>query len=67
MSAVFRVLRKPMLLQPDKATDIVMNCALFHNFLRRSKHSKSLYTPNGSFDTENDDGVIEFHNAGSFS
>nr|CAH7719679.1 unnamed protein product [Callosobruchus chinensis]CAH7749889.1 unnamed protein product [Callosobruchus chinensis] len=67
MSAVFRVLRKPMLLQPDKATDIVMTCALLHNFLRRSKHSKSLYTPNGSFDTENDDGVIEFHNAGSFS
>nr|CAH7719678.1 unnamed protein product [Callosobruchus chinensis] len=54
-------------MSPDKATDIVMTCALLHNFLRRSKHSKSLYTPNGSFDTENDDGVIEFHNAGSFS
>nr|CAH7743610.1 unnamed protein product [Callosobruchus chinensis] len=59
MSAVFKVLGKPMLLQLDKATDIVMTCALLHNFLRRFKLSKSLYTPNGSFDTENDDGVIQ--------
>ncbi|CAH2021440.1 unnamed protein product [Acanthoscelides obtectus] len=59
MSAVFRVLRKPMLLQPDIVTDIVMTCALLHNFLRRSKRSRLIYTPPGSFDTENDDGEIQ--------
>ncbi|KAJ8939902.1 hypothetical protein NQ318_023243, partial [Aromia moschata] len=59
MSAVFRVLRKPILLQPDKATNIAMTCALLHNFLKRSKNSKSLYNPTCSFDTENEYGVIQ--------
>lgn len=36
MSAVFRVLRKPILLQPDKATIIVLCCVYLHNFLRKS-------------------------------
>ncbi|CAK1592570.1 unnamed protein product [Parnassius mnemosyne] len=33
---------------------IVMTCALLHNFLRRSKRSRLIYSPIGSFDTEKD-------------
>ncbi|XP_063366264.1 uncharacterized protein LOC134654720 [Cydia amplana] len=58
MSSVFRVLRKPILLQPDKVTDIVMTCVLLHNFLRRSKKSRQIYTPMGIFDTDHE-GVIQ--------
>lgn len=58
MSAVFRVLRKPILLQPNKVTDIVMTCVLLHNFLRRSKKSRPIYSPVGIFDTDNE-GVIQ--------
>lgn len=52
MSAVFRILRSPMALAPEKVSDIVMTCVLLHNFLRRSNNSKQNYTPHGTFDTE---------------
>ena len=32
LSAKFRVLRKPLLLQPDKAEKIVLACCYMHNF-----------------------------------
>lgn len=32
LSAVFRVLRKPMLLQPGKASEIIMACVHIHNY-----------------------------------
>ena len=51
MASVFRVLRKPMLLQPDKAALITMTCAYLHNFLRKSKTSSN-YTPLDAFDSE---------------
>lgn len=54
MSSVFRVLRKPILLSENRVTDITMTCTLLHNFLRRSKSSRSNYTPPGTFDTENE-------------
>lgn len=57
LSVVFRVLRKPMVLQPDNAALIVMTTVCLHNFLRRSKTSRNLYTPPGTFDTE-ENGVI---------
>lgn len=53
MSAVFRVLRKPMLLQPENATLVVNAIAHLHNFLRRNRRSRDLYTPPGSFDRDN--------------
>lgn len=56
LSAIFRVLRKPILLSPEKTTNIVMTCVLLHNYLRKSKTSKSIYSPHGTFDTETDDG-----------
>lgn len=58
MASVFRVLRKPMLLEPEKVTDIVLTCTLLHNFLRKSKTSSSKYSPNGTFDFENEIGQI---------
>lgn len=53
MSAVFRVLRKPMLLQPENATLVVNAIAHLHNFLRINRRSRDLYTPPGSFDRDN--------------
>lgn len=51
-SSVFRVLRKPMLLEPEKAELIVMTVICLHNFLRRSQTSRNIYTPPGSLDRE---------------
>jgi hypothetical protein len=52
MSSVFRVLRKPVLLSPEKATIIIMACVYLHNFLRKSKNSRNLYTHPGTFDED---------------
>ncbi|XP_043279284.1 protein ANTAGONIST OF LIKE HETEROCHROMATIN PROTEIN 1 [Venturia canescens] len=49
-ASVFRVLRKPMLLQPEKAELIVMTVVSLHNFLRRSQTSRNIYTPIGFTD-----------------
>jgi len=51
-SSVFRVLRKPILLEPEKAEIIIMAVAHLHNFLRKSMHSVNMYTPPGTFDSE---------------
>lgn len=51
-SSVFRVLRKPMLLEPEKAEVIVMSVAHLHNFLKKSMNSVNIYTPSGTFDRE---------------
>ncbi|XP_074039919.1 uncharacterized protein [Leptinotarsa decemlineata] len=53
-SAVFRILRKPMLLEPEKAELVVMTIVLLHNFLRRNKQSRTLYNPTGTFDADVD-------------
>lgn len=56
-SAVFRVLRKPMQLEPDKAQYVVMATVCLHNFLRKSTSCK-VYTPPGTFDQEDRIGNI---------
>ncbi|KAJ4438218.1 hypothetical protein ANN_14157 [Periplaneta americana] len=48
ISSVFRVLRKPMLLEQDTATKVTLT---IHNFLRKST-PKAIYNPTGTFDTE---------------
>jgi len=58
-SSVFRVLRKPMLLEPEKAQVIVMAIVHLHNFLRKSKASKNKYTPYGSLDREVNGSIVE--------
>lgn len=57
-SAVFRVLRKPMLLEPEKAQTIVMAIVCLHNFLRKSHSSRNVYTPQGTFDQEDEHGNL---------
>lgn len=58
MSAVFRVLRKPLLLEPEKAQLIVLTVAHLHNFLRRDRTSRQFYTPPGTFDQETEQGHL---------
>lgn len=58
-SAVFRVLRKPLLLEPEKAELVVMAIVHLHNFLRKSKSSRNIYTPPGTFDSELEGRVIQ--------
>ena len=58
-SSVFRVLRKPVLLEPEKAQVFVMNFACLHNFVRRSPDSAAIYTPPGKFDYEENGRVTE--------
>ncbi|CAH1960885.1 unnamed protein product [Acanthoscelides obtectus] len=59
LASVFRVLRKPMLLEPDKVEKVVQTCVLLHNYLRRDVESKDRYTPPGSFDFEHlDSGTV---------
>lgn len=58
LSAVFQVLRKPLLLQPEKAKVVVLSCVFLHNFLQKSEMSRNIYNPPGTFDMENDGEVI---------
>lgn len=58
MSSIFRIFRRPMLLNPEKVTSITMACALLHNFLRKSKTSSSNYCPQGTFDSEKEGEII---------
>lgn len=55
-SSVFRVLRKPILLSPDKATKVVLAVIHLHNFLRKKSSQK--YTPRGSLDIETETETI---------
>lgn len=54
MSSVFSVLRKPMLLEPEIATKVVLSIVHLHNFLRRSNTSLQIYMPPGCVDIEMD-------------
>ncbi|KAG8235858.1 hypothetical protein J437_LFUL013942 [Ladona fulva] len=58
MASVFRVFRKPMVLEPEKVSNITLACVLLHNFMRRSPSSATFYTPSGTFDTEVDGETI---------
>lgn len=52
ISSTFRVLRKPILLEPNKAQIIVMAIIYLHNYLKKSKTSHSIYIPPGTLDSE---------------
>lgn len=58
LSSAFRVLRRPLLLDPDKATKVVLACVYLHNYLRKSDTSRNIYTPVGTFDCEEDNLLI---------
>lgn len=57
VSAVFRVLRKPLLSEPEKAQCVVMTTVCLHNFLRKGT-SRTTYTPPGTFDQEDSTGNV---------
>jgi len=52
MASVFHILRKPLLLQPTKARIVILACVHLDNFLRKSDSLNNLYSPQGTFDTE---------------
>jgi len=54
-----RVLRKPLLLEPQKAEVVVLTIVYLHNFLRRNRASCNIYNPPGSFDIEKDGQLVE--------
>jgi hypothetical protein len=54
LSIVFRVLRKPILLEPEKAFKILLATIYLHNFLCKRSTSQQTYTPPGTFNTEKD-------------
>ena len=60
--SVFRVLRKPILLEPEKATIVTSCVAFLHNFLRRNPSARQIYTPPGTFDEDGTDGNIIYGN-----
>ncbi len=55
LSNRFRVFMTPMRLFPEKVKSIVLACCTLHNFLRSSSTSRSVYTPLGSFHSEDTD------------
>ena len=53
LSSVFHVLRKPMLLEPEKVKKVVLATIHLHNYLRKkSISSQQLYNPHESFDSD---------------
>lgn len=51
ISSVYRILRKPMLLEPERAKKVLLAIIYLHNYLRKS-NSKIIYNPPGTFDSE---------------
>lgn len=58
LSSRFRIFRKPILLDPNKASVVTMSCILLHNFLRRSETSSTIYTPASTVDIFDDNGTL---------
>lgn len=48
-----------MLLEPKKAALITLTTVYLHNFLRKSPHSVTLYTPHGTMNQEVNGRIVE--------
>lgn len=67
MSSKFRLLRKPLLLNPTKSSDVILACTYLHNFLMKSDLTRSFYVGdsmnfqqnNNDIDTVNDPITVE--------
>jgi hypothetical protein len=57
LSARFRVLSKPLFLNPQKAQKNLTATIYLHGFLRSSTSSRQSYTPPGKFHSEDKDNV----------
>jgi Plant transposon protein. len=53
MSSIFRVLRKPILLAPERVDSVVLAVCSLHNWLLSEKSSANIYASEGTFDREN--------------
>jgi hypothetical protein len=51
-SSVFRLLRRPVLLQPEKAELTSITITHLHTFMRKITHSADLHAPPGMLDCE---------------
>uniref|UniRef100_A0AAG5DSG4 DDE Tnp4 domain-containing protein n=1 Tax=Anopheles atroparvus TaxID=41427 RepID=A0AAG5DSG4_ANOAO len=58
LSSVFRVLRKPMLLEPKIAEKVVLATVYLHNFSRKRNYSE-IYMPSESIDREVNGQVVD--------
>lgn len=58
LSSVFRVFKRPIPLDVVKTYIITHSCLLLHNFLRKSKSSRNIYTPPGSTDSYDRNGEL---------
>lgn len=54
ISTVFRIFRKPLLLQPETACKVTLAGCYLLRFLRKSA-SKNIYNPTGTFDSDYSD------------
>jgi hypothetical protein len=56
---IYRISRKPLIVQPSADEDITLACVYLHNFLRRNSAAKQLHSPPGTLDFKNtDDGTV---------
>lgn len=53
LAARFRIFEKPIPLDPDKVTTIVLAACALHNFLRSKTSSRKVFMPDGSIDSDN--------------
>lgn len=53
ISSVFRVLRKPILLAPERVESVVLAVCTLHNYLMSEESCANKYVPEGTFDREN--------------
>lgn len=58
MVTKFRIFKKPIQLQPEKASVVTMTCISLHNYLRRSRSSSNIYTPPGTIDQYDKNDVL---------
>lgn len=58
LASVFRVFRKPLMVNVENAETITSACVYLHNFLRKSNTSRPLYAPYGTFDIDTQDGTV---------
>lgn len=57
MCSVFRIFRKPILLNVENTKRVTVTCLYLHNFLRKRSGSRGIYAYPGSFDCERQDGT----------
>ncbi|KAG8314593.1 hypothetical protein J6590_108498 [Homalodisca vitripennis] len=58
LASVFRVFRKPLMLNVKNAVTVTSACIYLHNFLRKSTRSRPLYAPYGTLDIDTQDGSV---------